>query len=65
MGTRRTSPGSRPGSPGAGSATGFGIYLGLPSEKYKIVSWKKKDFEDLKDLLFSFRLNFVIIKDSS
>jgi hypothetical protein len=24
----------------------FGIYLGLPSEKYKIVSWKKKEFED-------------------
>jgi hypothetical protein len=25
----------------------FGIYLGLPSEKYKIVSWKKIEFEDL------------------
>jgi hypothetical protein len=34
----------------------FGIYLGLPSEKYKIVSWKKKEFEDLEDLLVSFRL---------
>jgi hypothetical protein len=43
----------------------FGIYLGLPSEKYKIVSWKKKEFEDLEDLLVSFRLYFVIIKDSS
>jgi hypothetical protein len=43
----------------------FGIYLGLPSEKYKIVSSKKKEFEDLKDLLVSFRLYFVIIKDSS
>jgi hypothetical protein len=43
----------------------FGIYLGLPSEKYKIVSWKKKKFEDLEDLLVSFRLYFVIVKDSS
>jgi hypothetical protein len=43
----------------------FGIYLGLPSEKYKIVSWKKKEFEVLEDLLVSFRLYFVIIKDSS
>jgi hypothetical protein len=43
----------------------FGIYLGLPSEKYKIMSWKKKEFEDLKDLLVSFRLYFVIVKDSS
>jgi hypothetical protein len=43
----------------------FGIYLELPLEKYKIVSWKKKEFEDLKDLLVSFRLYFVIIKDSS
>jgi hypothetical protein len=42
----------------------FGIYLGLPSEKYKIVSWKKKEFEDLKDLLVSFRLYFVVVKDS-
>jgi hypothetical protein len=25
------------------------IYVGLPSEKYKIVSWKKKKFEDLED----------------
>jgi hypothetical protein len=37
----------------------FGIYLGLPSEKYKIVSWKKKEFEDLEDLLVSFRLYFA------
>jgi hypothetical protein len=43
----------------------FGIYLRLPSEKYKTVSWKKKEFEDLKDLLVSFRLYFVIVKDSS
>jgi hypothetical protein len=43
----------------------FGIYLGLPSEKYKIMSWKKKQFEDLKDLLVSFRLYFVTVKDSS
>jgi hypothetical protein len=26
----------------------FGIYFGLTSEKYKIVSWKKKEFEDLE-----------------
>jgi hypothetical protein len=25
----------------------------LPSEKYKIVSWKKKDFKDHDDLLVS------------
>jgi hypothetical protein len=43
----------------------FGIYLGLPSEKYKIVSWRKKKFEDLKDLLVFFRLYFVVVKDSS
>jgi hypothetical protein len=43
----------------------FGIYVGLPSEKYKIVSWKKKEFEDLEDLLVSFILYFVIVKDSS
>jgi hypothetical protein len=42
----------------------FGIYLGLSSEKYKIVPWKKKEFEDLKDLLISFRLYFLIVKDS-
>jgi hypothetical protein len=34
----------------------FGIYLGLPLEKYKIMSWKKKEFKDLEDLLVSFRL---------
>jgi hypothetical protein len=43
----------------------FGIFFGLPSEKYKIVSLKKKKFEDLKDLLVSFRLYFVIVKDMS
>ena len=36
----------------------------LPSGKYKIVSWKKKEFEDLEDLLVSFRLYFVIAGDS-
>jgi hypothetical protein len=29
------------------------IYIRMPPEKYKIVSWKKKEFEDL---LVSFRL---------
>jgi hypothetical protein len=36
----------------------FGIYLGLPSEKYKIVSWKKKEFKDLEDLLVF--LDFIL-----
>ena len=36
------------------------IVLRLPSEKYKIVSWKKKGLEDLKDLLVSFNIVFVI-----
>jgi hypothetical protein len=43
----------------------FGIHLRLPSQKYKIVSWKKKAFEDLKDLLVYFKLYFLIVKDSS
>jgi hypothetical protein len=29
------------------------------------MSWKKKEFEDLRDLLVSFRLYFLIVKDSS
>jgi hypothetical protein len=40
-----------------------GLWFGsirLPSEKYKIISWKKKEFEDLEDLVISFRLYFVI-----
>jgi hypothetical protein len=40
----------------------FDIYLWLPSEKYKIMSWKKKEFEDLKDSLVSFILYFIIVK---
>jgi hypothetical protein len=43
----------------------FDIYLGLPSKKYMIVSWKKKEFKDLENLLVSFRLYFIIVKDSS
>jgi hypothetical protein len=39
-------------------------FIQLPSKKYKIMSWKKKKFEDLKDLLVSFKLNFVIAGDS-
>jgi hypothetical protein len=35
------------------------------SRKYKIVSWKNKEFEDLEDLLVSFRLYFIIVKISS
>jgi hypothetical protein len=41
------------------------IYFWLPSEKYKIVFWKKKKIEDLEDLLLSFRLYFVIVGVSS
>jgi hypothetical protein len=36
----------------------FGIYLELSSEKYKIVSWKKKKIEDLEDLLVF--LDFIV-----
>jgi hypothetical protein len=39
-------------------------FIRLPSGKYKIMSWKKKEFEDLEDLLVSFRLYFVIVGDS-
>jgi hypothetical protein len=41
------------------------IYLWLPSEKYKIISWKKTEFEDLKNLLVSFILDSVIVKDNA
>jgi hypothetical protein len=37
----------------------IGLWFGfiwMPSEKYKIMSWKKKKFEDLKYLIISFRL---------
>jgi hypothetical protein len=39
-------------------------FLRLPSKIYKIVSWKKKEYEDLKVLLVSFRRYFVIDEDS-
>jgi hypothetical protein len=39
-------------------------FIRLSSEKYKIMSWNKKKFEDLEDLLVSFRLYFVIAGDS-
>jgi hypothetical protein len=39
-------------------------FIRLPSEKYKIISWKKKEFEDLKDLLVPFRFYFIIAEDS-
>jgi hypothetical protein len=44
-----------------------GLWFGsirLPSEKYKIISWKKKEFEDLEDLVVSFRFYFVIAENS-
>jgi hypothetical protein len=42
-----------------------GLWFGsirLPSEKYKIMSWKKKEFKDLEDLVVYFRFYFVIGK---
>ena len=39
---------------------GVGDVLRLPSEKYKIVSWMKKELEYLIDLLVSFSFVFVI-----
>jgi hypothetical protein len=36
----------------------FGIYIRLLSQKYKIMSWKRKEFEDLDD--FSFLLDFIL-----
>jgi hypothetical protein len=36
----------------------------LPCKKYKIMSWKKKEFEDLEDLVIYFRLYFVIVGDN-
>jgi hypothetical protein len=44
-----------------------GLWFGFirpPSEKYKIMSWKKKELEDLEDLFVSFRLYFIIARDS-
>jgi hypothetical protein len=43
----------------------YSCLMRLSSEKYEIVSWKKNDFEDLNDLLVSFRFCFVIAEDSS
>jgi hypothetical protein len=40
------------------------LFMRLPSENYKIASWKKYDFEDLGDLLVSFTLRFVITEES-
>jgi hypothetical protein len=41
------------------------LFMRLPLEKHKIVSWKKNDYEDIDDLLVSFRLCFVIVEDGS
>jgi hypothetical protein len=38
----------------------FGFYRQLPQEKYKILLWNKKEFEDLENLLVYFALYFVI-----
>jgi hypothetical protein len=37
------------------------IMFWLPSEKYKIVLWKKKTLKTSKISLFSFRLCFIIV----
>jgi hypothetical protein len=52
---------------GESSLVFTGLWFGfirLPSEKYKIMFWKKKEFEDLEDWLVSFRLYFVIAEDN-
>jgi hypothetical protein len=52
---------------GEPSSVFTGLWFGfirLPSKKYKIISWKKKEFEDLENLLVSFRLYFIIARDS-
>jgi hypothetical protein len=41
------------------------LFMRLPSEKYKIKSWKKNNYDDLDDFLVSFRLHFVIVEDNS
>jgi hypothetical protein len=41
------------------------IILWLQSEKYKIMYWKKIEFEDLQDLLVYFKFYFVIPRDGS
>jgi hypothetical protein len=41
------------------------LFMWLSLKKYKIVLWKKNDYEDLDDLLVFFRLCFVIAEDSS
>jgi hypothetical protein len=41
------------------------LLMRLSSEKYKFAPWKKKDFEDLDDLLVSFLLRLVIAEDNS
>jgi hypothetical protein len=39
-------------------------FIWLSSKKYKIMSWKKKEFEDFEDLLISFKFYFIIAKGS-
>jgi hypothetical protein len=41
------------------------IIFWLASEKYKIVSWKKKSLKALDISSFSLRIYFVIVGDSS
>jgi hypothetical protein len=41
-----------------------GLCFDLSSRKYKIKLWKKIEFEDLNDLMISFRIYFVIARDS-
>jgi hypothetical protein len=39
-------------------------FIQLSSRKYKIMLWKKIEFEDLNDLMIYFRIYFVIARDS-
>jgi hypothetical protein len=43
----------------------YAIIFWLPSEKYKIISWKKKNLKTSKISSFSFKLYFVIVGVSS
>jgi hypothetical protein len=36
-------------------------FIRLPSEKYKIISWKKKEFEDLKDSLCISTMYYLLL----
>jgi hypothetical protein len=39
-------------------------FIRLPYKKYNIMSWKKKEFEDIEYLPVSFRQHFVLVGDN-